>query len=76
MILSVEVSMRFFSVDGSVPAVLYDDGRAFLWRSDKTWGEIKVRPLFTEPRTDEIDEEEFSRRSILSGADLSKLPDN
>jgi hypothetical protein len=68
--------MRFFSLEGSSPAVLRDDGKAFLWDRDTSdWGEISANELRADPSTPELTEGEFKIRALVSGADPSTVPE-
>jgi hypothetical protein len=66
--------MRFFSLEGSIPAALRDDGAAFILKSDGTWGEISAKELLSDTRTDELTAAEFDTRMAVFGGDLSTLP--
>jgi len=64
--------MRFFSLEGSFPTVLRDDGRAFIWKvSTSTWGQISAHELMADTRTPELSEAEFKIGALVWGADLS-----
>jgi hypothetical protein len=59
--------MKYFSLEGSFPAVLRDDGKAFIWEaSTSNWGEISAKELLWEA--------EFKIRALVSGADPSTIP--
>jgi hypothetical protein len=66
--------MRFFSLEGSIPAVLRDDGAAFILKSDGAWGEISAKELLADTRTPELTAAEFDARMAVFGGDLSTLP--
>ena len=67
--------MRFFALEGSIPAVLSDDGNAFIWRaSEGDWGEIKSSELLSDTRTVEETGAEFAATLESWGGSLSKLP--
>ena len=66
--------MRFFSLEGSIPAVLRDDGAAFILKSDGAWGEISAKELLSDTRTDELTAAEFDTELAVFGGNLSTLP--
>jgi hypothetical protein len=67
--------MKYFSLEGSFPAVLRDDGKAFIWEeSTSNWGEISAKELLWDTRTPELSEAEFKIRALVSGADPSTIP--
>jgi hypothetical protein len=66
--------MRFFSLEGSIPAVLRDDGKAFILKSDGAWGEISAKELLSDTRTPEFTAAEFDTEMAVFGGDLSALP--
>ena len=69
--------MRFFSLEGKFPAVLRDDGKAFIWNgSTSAWGEISADELRADLGTPELTEGEFKIRALVSGADPSTVPTN
>lgn len=72
--------MRFFSLEGIYPAVLRDDGAAFIWNSSKgAWGNMSARELLSDTRTDELTASEFETDLVVAGIEpstLSKLDDS
>ena len=71
--------MRFFSLEGKFPAVLREDGTAFIWNSSKgAWGNMSARELLSDTSTDELTASEFETDLVVAGIDpstLSKLDD-
>ena len=72
--------MSFFSLEGKYPAVLREDGKAFIWNSSKgAWGNMSARELLSDTRTDELTASEFETRLAVAGIEpstLSKLDDS
>lgn len=66
--------MRFFSLEGHIPTVLRDDGRAFILKLDGTWGEISAKELLFDTRTLELSAPEFDTELAVFGGSLADLP--
>ncbi len=66
--------MRFFSLEGKFPAVLREDGAAFIWNSSKgAWGTMSARELLSDTRTDELTASEFETDLVVAGIEPSTL---
>ena len=52
-------NIRFFLVDGSIPALISHSVGMISFRSDGTWGSIKPNEVLLDYRSAEIDKENF-----------------